>query len=86
LAASLSTIQREEEQAGFTRSHGFGGLLEAGNCATGSTPETDAVHATAHQQRLDAIRKACWCCYCPARRACEEPSRYRALKDIAARS
>jgi hypothetical protein len=47
-APPLRSIKRKKEQAGFTRSYGFAGLLEAGNCETGPAGETDPVHATLH--------------------------------------
>jgi hypothetical protein len=84
-APALRPVEREEEQRGFASSYGFADLFEAGNRKTSSAPETDRVHATLYQQRLDAIRKPCRRYYRPARRTREQPSRYRALQDIAAR-
>jgi hypothetical protein len=84
-APAFPPVEREEEQRGFARSHGFAGLLEAGNRKTSSAPETDRVQATLHQQRFDAIGKPYRRHYRPARRTREEPSRYRALEDVAAR-
>src|SRR6516165_12208922 len=83
---TLRPVEREEEQGGFARSYGFADLLEAGYRKTSSASETDRVQATLHQQRLDAIRKPCRRCNRAVRRTCEDPSRYRALEDIAARS
>ena len=84
-APAFRPVEREEEQGGFACSYGFAGLLEAGYRKTSSAPETDRVQATLHQQRLDAIRKPCRRYYRPTRRTREEPSRYCALEDIAAR-
>jgi hypothetical protein len=84
-APTFGPVEREEEQGGFARSYGFAGLLEAGYRYTSSAPETDRVQETLHQQRLDAIRKPRRRYYRPTRRTREEPSRYRALEDIAAR-
>jgi hypothetical protein len=83
-ATAFRPVEREEEKRGFARSHDLARFLEAGDHEARPAPETDRVHATVHQQRLDTIRKSCRHYYRPVSRPCELPSRYGGLENIAA--
>jgi len=84
-ASVFCPVDREKQQRGFALPHSFAGLLKAAVSDAGPASKTNPIQATLHQQRLDPIGKPRRRCYRAARDTCEDPARYRALEDIAAR-